>query len=93
VSGAGGLDAGLLMGPVTTAGEGKYPVALTGRVYCHACTSNGQILPGDLLTTSDIPGHAMKATNHKRSQGAVIGKAMSELREGRGLVLVLITLQ
>ena len=35
----------------------------------------------------------MKATDHARAQGAIIGKAMSTLREGKGMVLVLVSLQ
>jgi hypothetical protein len=35
----------------------------------------------------------MRAHDVGRSQGAVIGKAMSGLAEGRGLVLVLVNLQ
>ena len=31
--------------------------------------------------------------DHARAQGAVLGKAMSSLHEGRGLVLVLVSLQ
>jgi hypothetical protein len=53
----------------------------------------GAIKPGDLLTTSDTPGYAMKATDRARAQGAIISKAMSELKEGTGLVLVLVNLQ
>jgi hypothetical protein len=35
----------------------------------------------------------MKVTDHARAQGAVLGKAMSSLKEGHGTVLVLVTLQ
>jgi hypothetical protein len=73
--------------------EGWLPVALVGRVYVWADASYGSIEPGDLLTTSDTPGHAMKVTDYERAKGAIIGKAMSSLEEGRGLVLVLVTLQ
>jgi len=54
------------------------------------------------LSTADIetlrargvnPGHAMKVTNRAKAQGAILGKAMSRLESGRGLVLVLVTLQ
>ena len=92
VSGAGGLNPGLTL---TQKGivEGGVKVALTGRVYALADISNGPIKPGDMLTTSSIPGHAMKATDRNRSFGAVIGKAMSPLEKGRGLVLVLVSLQ
>ena len=46
-----------------------------------------------MLTTSDIPGHAMKVDNFDRANGSVIGKAMSPLKSGRGLVLVLVSLK
>ena len=68
-------------------------VALSGRVYVKADASAGSIVPGDLLTTSSTPGHAMKACDHARAQGAILGKAMTGLKEGQGLVLVLVTLQ
>jgi hypothetical protein len=35
----------------------------------------------------------MKVTDHVRAQGAILGKAMSALSEGNGMVLVLVTLQ
>lgn len=93
VSGAGGVKPGMLMGQKGTAADGQHPVALTGRVYCWADTANGAIEPGDLITTSDTPGHGMKATDHARAQGAIIGKAMTALGSGKGLVLVLVSLQ
>jgi len=93
VSGAGGVKPGMLMGQQGTMADGEHPVALTGRAYCRADASNGPITPGDLLTTSDVAGHAMKVTDYERAQGAILGKAMSSLEEGRGLVLVLVSLQ
>ncbi|MHC4619996.1 MAG: WD40/YVTN/BNR-like repeat-containing protein [Planctomycetota bacterium] len=68
-------------------------VALAGRVYCNVDASIAAIKPGDLLTTSNTPGYAMKVTDYSRAQGAILGKAMSSLNEGKGLVLVLVTLQ
>jgi hypothetical protein len=93
ISGAGGVQPGMLMGQTNTLADGDQPVALTGRVYVWADASNGPIAPGDLLTTSSVAGHAMKVTDHHKAQGATIGKAMTELRQGRGLVLTLVTLQ
>jgi hypothetical protein len=93
ISGAGGVKPGLLMGQQGSAASGRTPVALTGRVYCMADASQGSIAPGDLLTTSGTPGHAMKATDGDRSHGAIIGKAMTDLESGQGLVLVLVSLQ
>jgi hypothetical protein len=93
ISGAGGVSTGMLMGQKGTPADGRHPVALTGRVYCQADASGGAIQPGDLLTTSATPGHAMKVTDHARAQGAIIGKAMTSLEQGKGLVLVLVSLQ
>jgi hypothetical protein len=58
-----------------------------------ADASNGAIEPGDLLTTSTLPGHAMKVIDPARAQGAIIGKAMTALAAGKGMVLVLVSLQ
>jgi hypothetical protein len=93
VSGAGGVNPGMLMGQQGSVADGKHPIALTGRVYCLGDTSNGAIEPGDLLTTSDSPGHSMKVTDHSKAHGAIIGKAMTALESGKGLVLVLVSLQ
>lgn len=92
VSGAGGLNPGLTLSQRGIV-ENGINVALSGRVYALADCSNGAIKPGDMLTTSSIQGHAMKATDRERSYGAVIGKAMSSLEQDRGLVLVLVSLQ
>jgi hypothetical protein len=93
ISGAGGVNPGMLMGQEGTNADGAIPVALTGRVYAMADASYGSIGAGDLLTTSDTPGHAMKVTDYARAQGAIIGKAMSSLEKDTGLVLVLVSLQ
>ena len=93
VSGANGMNPGLTMKQEGTVADGTRPVALTGRVYCWADASYGPIEPGTLLTTSDTPGYAMKAADYARAQGAIIGKAMSSLKDGKALVLVLVTLQ
>ena len=93
ISGAGGVEPGMMMGQKGTLADGKHPVALTGRVYVWVDAARGAIKPGDLLTTSPTPGHAMKVTNSAQAQGAIIGKAMTGLKSGKGLVLVLVTLQ
>jgi len=92
VSGAGGVNPGLTLQQEGVLADG-INVALTGRVYVFASTQNGQILPGDLLTTSDLAGHAMKATDKTKSFGTIVGKAMTSLENGEGLVLVLVNLQ
>ncbi len=92
VSGAGGVNPGMVLHQQGVL-DGDVEVAVVGRVYVKADASNGPIKPGDLLTSSDTPGHAMKASDASRSHGAIIGKAMTALDEGAGLVLVLVNLQ
>lgn len=92
VSGANGIHPGINL-QQEGAMDGGQDVALTGRVYVLAEATHGAIRPGDLLTTSDLPGRAMKVTDHVRAQGAILGKAMSGLSKGTGVVLVLVTLQ
>jgi hypothetical protein len=94
ISGANGLSPGMVMkSEDSTLTSGSHPVAMTGRVWCYVDATFGAIKPGDRLTTSTTPGHAMKADDQARSNGAVIGKAMTELQQGKGLVLVLVNLQ
>ena len=70
---------------------GKVPLAVVGVVPVKVSAESGSIRPGDLLTTSPTPGHAMKAINPK--VGTIIGKALASLESGTGLIPVLITLQ
>lgn len=94
ISGANGIKPGITLTQTGTVADGDMPVASIGRVWCW-CDADlgGPINAGDMLTTSDTPGHAMKVNDHARSQGATLGKAMSPLKSGRGLVLVLVSLQ
>lgn len=93
ISGANGISTGMMMGQAGSVAAGKHPVALTGRVYAWADATEGPIQSGDLLTTSDTAGHCMKVTDRDAAQGAIVGKAMTALPEGKGLVLVLVSLQ
>ena len=92
VSGANGINPGIALHQEGVV-EGGQNVALSGRVYVQADAAFGAIKPGDLLTTSETPGHAMKVIEHAKAQGAILGKAMSSLKQGKGMVLVLVTLQ
>jgi hypothetical protein len=92
VSGANGVNPGISLRQDNLTAGGQN-VALSGRVYALADASNGPIQPGDLLTTSATPGHAMKVTNLAKAQGAILGKAMTGLNNGKGMVLVLVSLQ
>jgi hypothetical protein len=101
ISGAGGVQPGVLMTRSSDTATGRpsdqapkeHPIAMAGKVYVWCDASYGAIDAGDMLTTSATPGHAMKAADRKRAFGAVIGKAMTRLEQGRGLVLVLVNLQ
>jgi hypothetical protein len=71
----------------------EIPLAIVGIVPCKVSAENGPIQPGDLLVTSSMPGYAMKGTDRTRMLGAVVGKALEPLSEGKGIVGVLVTLQ
>ena len=91
VSGANGINYGVRLGTETVNG---HPIALAGRVYCNVDTKYGDIHPGDLLTTSPTPGHAMVVKDFNKSHGTILGKAMEGLSGGgTGQILILVTLQ
>jgi len=73
--------------------DGTRPIAMSGRVWVRCDTSAGAIHAGDLLTTAARAGYAMRAADPARAGGAVLGKAMSSLDAGTGMVLVLVSLQ
>jgi hypothetical protein len=92
VSGAGGFKPGIVLDKRQSDSD-RRPIALMGKVYCLVTADAAPIRVGDLLTTSDVLGHAMKVLDPNRSFGAVIGKAMAPLASGRGLIPILIALQ
>lgn len=72
---------GLVIGGVENEGVMALPVALSGRVPVKFSSQNGAVLAGDYLTTSSIPGVAMKATK----AGPIIGQALHDYTgEGDG---------
>ncbi len=73
-------------------GAGQREVAVMGKVWCQANAFDRAIRVGDLLTTSSTPGHAMTAVDREAAFGAVLGKALTPLATGAGLVLVLVGL-
>ena len=92
VSGAGEHHPGIVLGRIPSNGK-TMPIALAGKVFCKVDAGQASIQVGDLLTTSDIPGCAMKAMEQAKSFGSVIGKALRPLDDGRGLVPILVALQ
>lgn len=95
ISGAKGLAPGMVLrSKDRDDADGAHLVAMTGRVWCKCDASFGSIKAGDLLTTSATVGHAMRVSDDATvPRGAILGKAMSELSDGQGLVLVLVNLQ
>ncbi len=55
-------------------GDGSIAVGLTGQVETFVASLNGEIKAGDILTTSDIPGVAIKTTK----AGQIVGKALED---------------
>ena len=79
--------------------QGRIAIAPLGIVPVKVTDENGAILPGDLLTTSSTPGHAMKAKPvviqgvEIYPTGAIIGKALEAWEHGAGFISVLVTLR
>jgi hypothetical protein len=92
ISGAGNHKPGLVLDRKNLQDKRK-PLALVGKVYCKVDAQSSSIEIDDLLTTSCIPGHAMKATDPLKAFGAVIGKALFPLKGGLGIIPILIALQ
>jgi hypothetical protein len=92
ISGADDTRPGIVLGRSEVA-PGRLPVALIGKVWCKTDAAYGSIEVGDLLTTSPVPGTAMKVSEPQKAFGAVLGKALRPLRRGRGLIPILVALQ
>jgi hypothetical protein len=100
VSGAGGYTPAMVLAreqqSVVSKNDKKkdrLPIALIGKVYCKVDARQSPIETGDLLTTSSTKGYAMKAEDPVRAFGTVIGKALGSLKEGIGMIPILVTLQ
>lgn len=96
VSGAGSFRPGIVLDRRAHSGPNarrRTPIALLGKVFCLIDADHGAVEAGDLLTSSPNSGHAMKAADANLAFGAVIGKALLPIREGQGLIPILVTLQ
>lgn len=69
----------------------EVPLTMMGIVPCKVSAENGPISPGDLLVTSDTPGHAMRDEDPR--PGTILGKALESLSAGTGTIKVLMALQ
>lgn len=92
VSGAGNYRPAIVLDRQSP-GARRQPIALLGKVYCKVDASYGAIEVGDLLTTSQTRGYAMKAAEPAHAFGAILGKALQPWSDGRGLIPVLVALQ
>lgn len=92
VSGAGDYQPGIVLDRRDPS-PSRRPIALLGKAFCKVDASEQPVRAGDLLTTSETPGHAMRATDAARTPGAVLGKALRPLREGNGLIPILVGLR
>jgi len=79
------------MGQNASVADGRLPVALSGRAFCLADATKSPISLGSVDDLRD-PGPCDEVRDHARAQGAIIGKAMTSLKSGKGMVLVLISL-
>jgi len=90
---------GVSLGTNESGNVGEKLIAVAGRVPCKVDASYASVKPGDLLTTSDTPGHAMKAQPVVIGEveiyrpGTTLGKALEPLDSGTGVIEVLVTLQ
>lgn len=71
----------------------RAPIGLLGKVFCKVDAHFASIEVGDLLTTSQTIGHAMKVSDRGAAIGATVGKALAPLPSGRGVIPILIVLQ
>jgi hypothetical protein len=90
---------GVSLGAKEEGNQGEALIAIAGRVPCRVDARHTAIHAGDILTTSDNPGYAMKAEPvdiggiEIYRPGTILGKAMSSLESGTGTIEVLVTLQ
>ncbi|OIQ04351.1 MAG: hypothetical protein COZ86_02355 [Candidatus Moranbacteria bacterium CG_4_8_14_3_um_filter_41_13] len=64
----------LVIGGKGDEGVTGFAVALSGRIPVQVSTENGRVVAGDYLTSSSVPGVAMKATK----AGVIIGQALQD---------------
>lgn len=68
-------------------------VTLGAFAHCKVDADIAPIEAGDLLTSSPTPGHAQKVLDPAQAAGAIIGKALGALAQGKGKIPVMVLLQ
>jgi hypothetical protein len=96
VAGAVSRQPGLVLGEP---GDTKSLIGQSGRVRVKVDATYGAVKRGDLLVTSPTPGYAMLSRplnvggQWLHRPGTLLGKALEGLPDGKGEILVLLTLQ
>ena len=96
VAGVVSAQPGLILGE---ASANKEMIATTGRVKVKVDATSRPVKIGDLLVSSPVTGYAMVSEPVKVSgiafhrPGTIIGKALEPLADGKGEILVLLSLQ
>jgi len=96
IAGVVSSQPGILLGEP---GDDKVKVAHSGRVKVKVDAQYGAIKTGDLLVSSLTSGYAMRSVPvdfngiSMHRPGTIVGKALEPLKEGKGEILVLLTLQ
>lgn len=71
-----------------TIGENMVAIAMSGRTVCRVV---GRVKKGDLLTTANTPGCAVKALDPKL--GSIIGKALQDKDFGEAGLIEIVVLR
>jgi hypothetical protein len=93
VAGGGSYRPGLILDRDPDQTVPRAPISIMGKVSVRAEATQAPIRVGDLLTTSEVPGHAKAVTSPAEGAGAIIGKALTPLEHACGMVDMLISLQ
>lgn len=64
--------------------ENRLPITIMDKVNCKVDARHASIEIGDVLTISSTKDYTMKAEDPMKAFGAVIGKALSSIKEGMG---------
>ncbi len=85
-----------LEGPIPPGGY--LLLVVQGPAQVKASAVSGAIQPGDLLSSSSLPGHAAGSAQHGREAtsvvlpGTILGKALEPLDDGDGMIYIYVTL-
>lgn len=90
LAGVASVNSAIVLG---SKGEKSIPMSSKGNLAVRVSTINGPILRGDPVTSSSIPGVAMKASR----AGTIVGNALEDYKESDpqkiGSIMVLVNIQ